>query len=82
MELSLRKKGAHTWKTLGEEVDVTPQVEVATNDVVEPPPHEDKMSRLELEDLNYIEYMDRPVKDADDSSDHSSLSGIDDTEFD
>jgi len=82
VELSLRKKGAHTWKTLGEEVDVTPQVEVATNDVVEPPPHEDKMSRLELEDLNYIEYMDRPVKDADDSSDHSSLSGIDDTEFD
>ena len=85
MEVSLRKKGAQHWKTLGEEVE-TEAVEIPKPEdlnVVDPPPHEDKMSRLELEDLNYIDYMDRPLKDDDDDlSEHSSLSGIDDTEFD
>ena len=98
MELSLRKKTAMTWSSLGEEIesqqakiDVLP-TNTTADDVV-PPPCEDPTARLELDDLNYTSYMDRPVKKDEDTngwqwrdrgdqdSEHSSLSGIDDTEW-
>ena len=93
MELSLRKKTAMTWSSLGEEIESQqPKIDElptndTTNDVVIPPPCEDPTARLELNDIpvkkDEAEAKGWQWKDrgADEASDHSSLSGIDDTEW-